>query len=63
MHKKNSHTHMKPNSLNISKSKICQVQDAANNKKSALAWKIVNEISGRKNSNKSKLNLVMMRNE
>ena len=35
--------------------KICQVQDAANNKKSALAWKIVNEISGRKNSNKSKL--------
>ena len=35
--------------------KIYQVQDAANNKKLALAWKIVNEISGRKNSNKSKL--------
>ena len=28
---------------------------AATNKKSALAWQTINEISGRKNSNKSKL--------
>ena len=53
MHKKNSHTHMKQSEY--IQGKICKIQDAANNKKSALAWKIVNEISGRKNSNKSKL--------
>ena len=49
-----SHTYETEQSEYI-QGKICQVQDAANNKKSALAWKIVNEISGRKNSNKSKL--------
>ena len=35
--------------------KIQQINNAAANKQSALAWKIVNEISGRKNTNKSKL--------
>ena len=35
--------------------KIYEIQNAATNKKSALAWETINEISGRKKSNKSKL--------
>ena len=35
--------------------KIYEIQMAATNKKSALAWQTINEISGRKKSNKSKL--------
>ena len=35
--------------------KIEEIQNAATNKKSALAWKTVNEISGRKKTNKAKL--------
>ena len=34
--------------------KIEEIQNAATNKKSALAWKTVNEISGRKKTNKAK---------
>ena len=34
---------------------IYEIQIAATNKKSALAWQTINEISGRKKSNKSKL--------
>ena len=36
-------------------SKIQEIKDAADNKQSATAWQIVNEISGRKASNKAKL--------
>ena len=35
--------------------KISDIQNAMCNKKSALAWKIVNEVSGRNNSNRAKL--------
>ena len=35
--------------------KVEEIQNAATNKKSALAWKTVNEISGRKKTNKAKL--------
>ena len=35
--------------------KIEEIQNAATNKKSALAWKTVNEISGRQKTNKAKL--------
>ena len=35
--------------------KIEEIQNAATNKKSALAWKTVSEISGRKKTNKAKL--------
>ena len=35
--------------------KIGEIKNAMCNKKSALAWKIVNEVSGRKNSNRTKL--------
>ena len=35
--------------------KISEIQNAMCNKKSALIWKIVNEISGRNNSNRAKL--------
>ena len=36
-------------------SKIDEIQNAVRNKKSAKAWKIVNEVSGRKNSCRSKI--------
>ena len=35
--------------------KIKDIEIAASNKQSSIAWKIVNEISGRKNSNSAKL--------
>ena len=35
--------------------KIEEIEDAISFKKSALAWKTVNEVSGRKKSNKAKL--------
>ena len=35
--------------------KIYEIQKATTNKKSVLAWETINEISGRKKSNKSKL--------
>ena len=37
------------------KTKIDQITNASTNKKSAEAWKTVNEISGRKNTNRAKL--------
>ena len=40
------------NYINI---KINEIQTAATNKKSALAWKTINEFSGRNKSNKAKL--------
>ena len=36
-------------------SKIKEIEEAVDNKQSAIAWKIVNEISGRKKTNKAKL--------
>ena len=36
-------------------SKIQEIKDASDNKQSATAWQIVNEISGRKSSNRAKL--------
>ena len=36
-------------------SKIDELQNAVRNQKSAKAWKIVNEVSGRKNSCRSKI--------
>ena len=42
------------NNLNTS-SKIGEIQNAVRNQKSAKAWKIVNEVSGRKNSCRSKI--------
>ena len=35
--------------------KIEEIENAVTNKKSALAWKTINEVSGRKHSNKAKL--------
>ena len=35
--------------------KIKEIEDVISFKKSALAWKTVNEVSGRKKSNKAKL--------
>ena len=40
---------------NYLKSKIRQTQESTDNKQSATAWKIINEISGRKTTNKAKL--------
>ena len=36
-------------------SKIDEIKMAVSNKKSAMAWKTVNDVSGRKNSNKAKI--------
>ena len=36
-------------------SKINQIQQASANKQSAVAWQVINELSGRKSSNKSKI--------
>ena len=48
----NSYDLEQNNYINI---KINEIQTAATNKKSALAWKTINEVSGRKKSNKAKL--------
>ena len=48
----NSYDLVKQNYIN---KKIYEIQMAATNKKSAQAWQTINEISGRKKSNKYKL--------
>ena len=46
----NSYNLEQNNYINI---KINEIQTAATNKKYALAWKTINEVSGRKKSNKA----------
>ena len=41
--------------------KIKDIEDAISFKKSALAWKTLNEVSGRKKSNKAKLKISQFR--
>ena len=48
----NSYDLEQNNYINI---KINEIQTAATNKKSAIAWKTINEVSGRKKSHKVKL--------
>ena len=54
-------TLMRSNIAELSKYLQKQIEDitmAADNKKSALAWKIVNRISGRKSTNRSKIKVI-----
>ena len=43
------------NRVNMLTNKIKDIEIAVANKQSSIAWKIVNEISGRKNSNSARL--------
>ena len=48
---------IKKNYLTIFKAKVMKSLDAHANRQASLEWKITNEISGRKKSNKAKLKI------